>query len=138
MKTTFVVLFLSVSLILQGFNGCRGLPAEPTEPVALNVQEKLQAPVPYRPKDNRTFQYSTFLYLGWNPVDGAGGYQVDLSTSPDFLTHTFAASIADRRTTTPVLSRGTYYWRVRAFDLEGNTSRWCEPQSFVIQIGEDV
>jgi hypothetical protein len=72
--------------------------------------------------------------LSWNAVPGAARYQVEIAAATkDDGTHPFTAGsvvCCDGATTgtslapTKVLPNNTYYWRVRALDLDGNPGQW--------------
>jgi hypothetical protein len=66
--------------------------------------------------------------FSWNPVAGAAKYEVDVNSSSDFApgskvccsTTTIATSLSP----TTLLKDNVYYWRVRAFDPDGNAGVW--------------
>src|SRR5437773_86666 len=66
--------------------------------------------------------------FSWNPVAGAAKYEVDINSSSDFApgskvccsTTTIATSLSP----TTLLKDNVYYWRVRAFDADGNAGVW--------------
>ena len=66
--------------------------------------------------------------FSWNPVAGAAKYEVDINSSSDFApgskvccsTTTIATSLSP----TTLLKDNVYYWRVRAFDPDGNAGVW--------------
>ncbi|WP_156411380.1 Ig-like domain repeat protein [Nocardioides sp. Soil805] len=73
------------------------------------------------------------VVLDWNPVAGAIGYELQVSTNSDFT----AGSVLEDRTGASNRVLGTrfspaitydnngYYWRVRAVDTAGNSSQWA-------------
>jgi PGF-pre-PGF domain-containing protein len=72
------------------------------------------------------------------PVSFADRYRVQLSASP-----TFGSLIADITTenisyTTPELSPGAYYWRVRSETNDGLVTEWITPRKFIIESGPGV
>ncbi|HVL96029.1 MAG TPA: hypothetical protein VM266_09225 [Solirubrobacteraceae bacterium] len=66
--------------------------------------------------------------LSWDPVPGAAAYAVEVSSSDDFATGsrvccddpTTGTSLSPRK----VLPNNSYFWRVRAIDLDGNSAAW--------------
>jgi hypothetical protein len=66
--------------------------------------------------------------FSWNPVPGAARYEVEVNSSIDFAPGSKACcsgtTIATSLTPTQVLKNGTYYWRVRAIDPDGNAGSW--------------
>jgi hypothetical protein len=75
------------------------------------------------------------LTLSWTKVDGASAYELQLDPIPAFPLPVI--STGGRTTYTPPtpLSRGTYWWQVRALDKAGNASDWSTPRSFEIVAG---
>ena len=66
--------------------------------------------------------------FSWDPVPGAAQYQVEVNPSEDFAPGSrvccdetiTGTSLAPLR----VLPNNTYYWRVRAIDMDGNAGQW--------------
>ena len=73
--------------------------------------------------------------FSWDPVPGAARYEVEVNSSRDFApgsrvccpTLVVGASLSP----TSVFRDNTYYWRVRAFDPDGNAGIWNEGSQFV-------
>jgi len=73
--------------------------------------------------------------FSWAPVPGAARYEVEVNSSSDFApgsrvccsTLVIGASLSP----TSVFRDNTYYWRVRAFDPDGNAGIWNEGAQFV-------
>ncbi|MCW4012080.1 MAG: C1 family peptidase, partial [Candidatus Bathyarchaeota archaeon] len=85
--------------------------------------------------------------FGWEPVSNATTYVLEVATVPD--TNEDGCFIAENviytyQTNTNlqfhipemVMTQGTYYWHVRAFDISGNPSPWSEVRS--ITLGDGV
>jgi len=71
--------------------------------------------------------------FSWNPVAGAAKYEVEINSSSDFApgskvctstTGCTATTIATSLSPTVLLKDNVYYWRVRAFDPDGNAGVW--------------
>jgi protein-S-isoprenylcysteine O-methyltransferase Ste14 len=68
--------------------------------------------------------------LSWDAIPGAAQYQVEINASSDFAPgsrvccdETVLGTSLSPRTALP---NNTYYWRVRALDLDGNAGQWNE------------
>jgi uncharacterized protein (DUF1810 family) len=71
-------------------------------------------------------------------VPGTAAYEVRLDSNPAFTQPIIPVAAAlTYRTSTP-LSRGTYYWSVRALDAAGNASEWSPVWSFTVVAGVTV
>ena len=72
--------------------------------------------------------------LDWqNSTDNLSGvkeYQVQFSSDADFLDAT-SFVVSESHLDLTDQSYGTYYWRARAIDYEGNESEWTEVESFL-------
>jgi uncharacterized protein (DUF1810 family) len=78
------------------------------------------------------------LTLTWLAATGATAYEVRLDSTPSFTQPIIPVAAAlTYRTPTP-LSRGTYYWSVRALDAAGNASDWSPTWSFTVVAGVTV
>jgi hypothetical protein len=91
-------------------------------------------PEPLAPMDGAA-STNRMLKLSWTKVDGASTYELQLDPTPSFPLPVI--STGSRTTYTPPtpLSRGTYWWQVRALDKAGNASDWSTPRSFEIVAG---
>jgi hypothetical protein len=73
--------------------------------------------------------------FSWDPVPGAARYEVEVNSSRDFAPGSRVCCtgqvIGSSLSPTRVLRDNTYYWRVRAFDPEGNAGIWNEGPQFV-------
>jgi large repetitive protein len=66
--------------------------------------------------------------FSWDPIPGAARYEVEVSTSSDFAAGS-RVCCTDPTTGTSLspkdnLANNHYYWRVRAFDIDGNAGVW--------------
>ena len=73
--------------------------------------------------------------FSWDPIPGAAEYEVEVNHSQDFAVGSKVC--CDKPTTTATLhappkvfANNTYYWRVRALDLDGNAGVWNFGPSF--------
>jgi hypothetical protein len=72
--------------------------------------------------------------LSWQPVPGAVGYDVEVNYSSDFAVGSKVCcterSIGTTVSPTTLLANNTYYWRVRAIDVNGNSGPWNNGPEF--------
>lgn len=86
------------------------------------------APILASPSHNSTNQ-PLVVQLNWRPVTNQTGYEVQISSSPSFLSATNIAR-ADTFWTTPTLAyNATYYWRVRGTNTAG-PGDWSNEHKF--------
>ena len=66
--------------------------------------------------------------FSWDPVAGADKYNFVLSADSAFNSPVYQVNGTKNTRTTPDVTQpnGTYYWRVQAVDVDGNTSAWSE------------
>ncbi len=66
--------------------------------------------------------------FSWNPVPGAAAYELDINSSRDFAPGSRVCCkkpvIGTTFSPTQVFKDNTYYWRVRAIDVNGNAGVW--------------
>ena len=66
--------------------------------------------------------------FSWNPVAGAARYEVEINSSQDFAPGSKVCcsdkTIGTSLSPTQLLKDNEYYWRVRAFDADGNAGVW--------------
>ncbi|MFH1051249.1 MAG: hypothetical protein V1779_10030 [bacterium] len=96
-----------------------------------SFKTKLSSPVLITPEDNavaREFSDS----LTWQAVEGATGYQVQISLQSDFLN--FIKDTIARNQEFYIYfglnAKTTYYWRVSALSIDGNFSDWSDTRMF--------
>src|SRR5205823_4896155 len=72
--------------------------------------------------------------FSWNPVAGAARYEVEINSSSDFALGSkvccSGTTIATSLSPTSPMKDNVYYWRVRAFDPDGNAGVWNYGPSF--------
>jgi hypothetical protein len=72
--------------------------------------------------------------FSWDPVPGAAQYDVEINSSEDFAVGSrvccddpaVGTSLSPRK----LLPNNTYYWRVRALDVDGNAGQWNQGPTF--------
>ena len=66
--------------------------------------------------------------FSWDPVPGAARYEVEINSSVDFAPGSkvccTGTTIATSLSPTTVFKDNVYYWRVRAYDPDGNAGVW--------------
>lgn len=81
------------------------------------------------PSDASTVSASS-LSFAWT---GSGAsYQLQVSNSSNFGTTSIDTTISSTTYTPSSLTAGTYYWRVSARDISGNTSNWSSMWSLTV------
>ncbi|CAA9541108.1 MAG: hypothetical protein AVDCRST_MAG79-1871, partial [uncultured Thermoleophilia bacterium] len=73
--------------------------------------------------------------FAWNAVPGAVSYEVEVSSSQDWAPSS-RVCCTDKTTglslyPKKLFANNDYYWRVRAFDVDGNAGVWSDTGSFV-------
>jgi hypothetical protein len=72
--------------------------------------------------------------FSWNSVAGAARYEVEINSSQDFAPGSKVCcsdkTIGTSLSPTQLLKDNVYYWRVRAFDADGNAGVWNYGGSF--------
>lgn len=88
------------------------------------------APNPISPPDGDEV---TFLpTVAWSPVAGADHYIVEFGADTAFNPALFTISTKNTRAVPDkTVPNGTYYWRVQAFDADGNGSAFSAPMQLV-------
>ena len=99
-----------------------------------NTQDPLDKPMLSSPAPKQIITDDNTLLLDWQPVVDGLTYMVQLSKDSDFSTiyHKFTTGITQYET--HVLPNGKYFWRVRAFDWDGNKGPWSEIRMFKIAV----
>ncbi|MBZ0282447.1 MAG: CSLREA domain-containing protein [Anaerolineae bacterium] len=71
--------------------------------------------------------------LAWVAVPNAAAYGVEVDNDADFSSPTYTATgITDLFVTTDPLPDGTYYWRVRMVNANGQVGMWSLVDTFVV------
>jgi hypothetical protein len=93
-------------------------------------------PEPLAPMDGAA-STNRMLKLSWTKVDGASAYELQLNPDPDPDFPLPVISTGSKTSYTPPtpLSRGIYWWQVRAIDKAGNASAWSDARAFEIVAG---
>lgn len=86
-------------------------------------------PVLSSPANNSSTRTPTFTWLS---VSTAVSYEFQYDNNSDFSSPTYTATTRSTYRKPPVMSIGTYYWRVRAKDEVGNWSGWSVPFTVTI------
>jgi hypothetical protein len=82
--------------------------------------------------------------FSWDPVPGAKGYQLEVSSAADFSTgsticcgssgiggaYTYSTIYATSYAPTTVLENNTLYWRVRPVDVSGAVGQWTQGNQY--------
>jgi len=63
-------------------------------------------------------------YLDWNPASNASEYQVQVDNNADFSSPIVDSITSDTFRTSPALSDGLYYWRVRGHNYIAPCNEW--------------
>ena len=87
----------------------------------------------YAPQNLTASTEATTPQLSWDMVEGAGGYQLQLSTASNFTT-TIINVTTPLTSFTPVapLAAGRYYWRVGALRSDVSLPTWSPAQQFTL------
>ncbi len=72
--------------------------------------------------------------FSWTAIEAAAKYELQISTQPDFGAMNFYQTTNTEYTPEENLSNDQdYYWRVKAIDLENNSTPWSEVRQFRIR-----
>jgi hypothetical protein len=89
----------------------------------------LDYPTLVRPQDSPDTVLTDVL-LEWSSVPGASKYEVRVSTDEAFSSSVaVATTVATRWSPPETLDNDQYWWQVRAYDSQGQTSNWPKPGS---------
>jgi hypothetical protein len=66
----------------------------------------------------------------WNPVNGAAGYEIQISTSLSFTTSTILENVTTYIPDSNLDSQGKYFWRVRAINAKNEPGNWSVLSGF--------
>ena len=115
------------------------------QPLYGDVKGKWSVALPFKtrdPLDKPTLQYpasgevitdDSVVILDWDPVVEGSVYLVQISKLSDFNSIYDKGTIADTSYET-LVTKGKYYWRVRAIDDVGNKGPWSEVRMFKIAL----
>ena len=127
MKKDHIFLLTVFTAGLLVFTGCckKGT----TEP-----EEKPAAPVLIGPLDD-VLLYENTPVFDWDDVSGASVYELEVDNSSSFNSpEIYQNNLTNSAyTASSSLSDGTYYWRVRCKDSQGNWGEWSSTWSFTIE-----
>lgn len=72
--------------------------------------------------------------FSWRPQEGASSYEIRIGQDDSFGQVVYAKKgwIYNVHTPPTVLGPGTYFWRYRAVDAEGNTTEWSKVRDFEV------
>jgi hypothetical protein len=69
--------------------------------------------------------------LRWQALDGAAQYEIQVAKNPNMVPAVFAKKMKETEATLN-LSQGTFYYRLRGIDDEGNPGPWSDVDAFAI------
>ena len=72
--------------------------------------------------------------LVWRSLPDASNYEVNVSSNSNFSDVEYSVTLLDTTVTTPALSEGMHFWRVRAQNNLGIFGEWSALKRFTIQI----
>ena len=93
-----------------------------------------EVPEPLAPIDEAA-STNKMLKLTWSKIGDAAAYELQLDPDPNFPQPIINNGKKTTYTPPTPLSRGVYWWQVRAVDKAGNASGWSTPRSFEIVAG---
>lgn len=109
----------------EGFEGA------PTNPVPMQVHTSSKAPVLSSTNDSsQTLEQPRTIQ--WSATEPAKFYNIELATSPDFLTPILKQQTKETQFTTGPLTPGTYYFRVQLVTETGFNTLYSEPFSWTV------
>lgn len=97
-----------------------GPPKHPARPKLLAPEDEARIVTP-KPQP---------VLLFWQLVDGASTYEVELARSGEFSKVDERRKVEGPMVSIPDLPPGTWFWRVRAVDADGDPSNWTDPWMF--------
>jgi len=119
-----------------------GLEGRLSRPVALTLHREEPKPVPppakgavpaIRLPDDAARLRSTRTEIAWLPIAGAGRYQLQLASDPEFgQLVTDAQGLDGTAYSTRALTTGSYYLRLRVQDGEAGAGEWSAVSSFTV------
>jgi len=121
----------SGSIIARGYKA--GINVDAGSQTTVSITWASFTPVLTSPSNNSTTNDNT-PYFDWSDVTGAAAYELEVDNSGSFSSPEIHRTdlTSSYYTATSSLSDGTYYWRVRAKDSNGNLGSWSGVWSFTI------
>ena len=98
---------------------------------------ELNPPFLQAPRDAQVVSAGSPITFSWQPVDGARAYECQVSHADD---EGLGVINEDTDQTTATLSfnlPGSYAWRVRAINAEGEKGYWSESWEIIVQVQTD-
>jgi len=86
------------------------------------------------PADDSVFVDVDEVTLVWRSLPDASNYEVNVSSNSNFSDVEYSVALLDTTVTTPSLSEGMHFWRVRAENSLGIFGEWSTTRRFTIQI----
>lgn len=122
-----------------------GTPISPSsniERFRYDIKSPLETPILIRPFSETTVflqkEDNPYLWLDWKPVSGAGFFNVQIATDPEFTNLIWNGKNQEktelnRYLLEKIIPNGKYYWRVKAVSEEGDTdSDWSQANKFYL------
>jgi murein DD-endopeptidase MepM/ murein hydrolase activator NlpD len=100
-----------------------------------SLQVDVSAPLDAAPAMN--YFMTDFPTLSWNRVSWAAWYELQVDNDVDFSSPAYSTDeiLGTALThTLPILPNATYYWRVRAYHLDGTQGTWSELGRFTLDV----
>ncbi len=113
----------TVDLIVNSSTGCSDTATQAVQVVS--TYPSAAVPQLVTPANNSQTAYSSVSF-SWQTANGAVGYQFELSQDSNFVNGVTIVNTTGTQTT-QTLTGGTWYWRVKDFNICGNvstSSRW--------------
>jgi Glucodextranase, domain B/FecR protein len=101
------------------------------------VKKLTQPPALIGPADNQVFQITadSRVNFGWEPVQGASAYQLEVSRSRLFSTLEINARRPKTSAEAKVTAEGTFYWRVASVGADGDLGPFSPFRRFRVSGG---
>ncbi len=95
----------------------------------------IMPPTPLQPQNN-ALNVAVLPLFEWTAVSNAVSYQIQVATNPNFEPTVIDETdivLSQFQVGLPLEETTQYYWRVRAYDLEGNSSYWSYKWGFITE-----
>ncbi|CAK8712551.1 FecR family protein [Candidatus Electrothrix laxa] len=99
---------------------------QPTTPKALLPPPEVLSPGP----EQRL--YGAEILFTWEPVAGAGQYQIEISSNSTFTEQLFSEKISTQRFQWEASAAGMYFFRIKTIDQDGCLGPYSEPLNFFV------